>query len=151
VLFSEQLTDPSVADTARSQYVATHPEQPLLALVIAECTQWLQDLFDRGAFGLVLIGMPGLEKRLPRYLQLYSRVGFVHHYRTLRTEEMRAILLSAVTQLVESPQRGLSEPAVLAEILRITGGNLRLVVRLLTQIALILEVNDSATVTVDIV
>ncbi len=49
VLFSEQLTDPSVADTARSQYVATHPEQPLVALVIAECTQWLQDLARRKA------------------------------------------------------------------------------------------------------
>ena len=50
-----------------------------------------------------------------------------------------------------SPSRGLSAPDVLAEILRITGCNLRLVVRLLTQITRILEVNATETVTVDIV
>jgi hypothetical protein len=44
VLFSEDLTDPVAAEAARAQYVATHPEQPLLALVVSQCTQWLHEL-----------------------------------------------------------------------------------------------------------
>lgn len=49
VLFSEQLANPTAANAARAQYLAAHPEQPLLALVFSECNGWLQDLAQRKA------------------------------------------------------------------------------------------------------
>lgn len=49
ILFSEQLTDPTAANTARTQYLATHPEQPLLALVTSECNKWLLEIGRRKA------------------------------------------------------------------------------------------------------
>jgi hypothetical protein len=49
VLFSEQLNDPTSAYAARAQYIATHPEQPLLALVVSECNKWLQNQTQKKA------------------------------------------------------------------------------------------------------
>ena len=132
---------------------------PLELLIVDEADrlktlslEQLRHLFDRGQFGLVFIGMPGLEKRLSRYPQLYSRIGFVHHYRPLQIDELRRILVERLADLVALPPGfELSDPDVVAAILRITGGNLRLVVRLLTQIWRLLEINEVSTVTVEIV
>lgn len=59
----------------------------------------LRDLYDQSALGLIFIGMPGLEKRLARYAQLYSRVGFARQFRALSTEEMQVILAHKWAQL----------------------------------------------------
>jgi DNA transposition AAA+ family ATPase len=130
---------------------------PLELLVVDEADrlktaslEQLRDLFDRGRFGLVLIGMPGIEKRIARYPQLYSRVGFVHAYRALGSDEMRELLGQHAAELAEHlPVGSLAEPEIVAAILRITHGNFRLVVRLLNEVVRILAVNELPGVTLE--
>ena len=108
----------------------------------------LRDLFDRNEVGLVLIGMPGIEKRLARYPQLYSRVGFVHAFRTLRADEIRRLLAENGPEVgLTLPASGIPDPEAIAAIIRITGGNFRLLRRLLSQVERILGINQLQVVT----
>jgi DNA transposition AAA+ family ATPase len=104
-------------------------------------------LFDESRFGLILVGMPGLEKRMARYPQLYSRIGFVHPYRALAAEEMRRLIDRRWAPAgVQLPDWGWEEAAVAAAI-RSTGGNFRLFGRLLAQLERVLAINSLGVVT----
>jgi AAA domain len=106
----------------------------------------LRNLFDRNPIGLVLIGMPGMDKRLARYPQLYSRVGFVHAFRPLRANEIRQLLAAHCHEMgLDLPADGVSDPDCIAAIIRITAGNFRLIRRMLSK--RILRVNGLSAVT----
>lgn len=108
-------------------------------------------IFDASAVGIVLIGMPGLEKRLARYAQFYSRIGFVHEFRPLGTTEIRRLLAQQWTPTgVNLPDQPWADEAI-AAVIRVTGGNFRLLNRLLTQVERILEINSLREVTKDVV
>lgn len=112
----------------------------------------LRDEFDRGHHGLVLIGMPGIERRLARYPQLYSRIGFAHHYRPLTPAELAFVLARHWRRLgVDLDLDDFTDAEAIAAIARVTGGNFRLLHRLSTQIERILKINDLHTVTSDVV
>jgi len=112
----------------------------------------LRDFYDRGTVGLVLIGMPGLEKRLARYPQLYSRIGFAHAFRPLSEEEMAFILRhhwAALGRELEPTQ--FTDQEAMAAIMRITTGNFRLLNRLVAQIRRIMQLNGLQTITREVV
>jgi hypothetical protein len=52
----------------------------------------MRSIFDEGTAGMALIGMPGIEKRIARFPQLYSRIGFVHEFRPLDANQVQELL-----------------------------------------------------------
>lgn len=112
----------------------------------------IRDFYDRNSLGLVLIGMPGIEKRLARYPQFYSRVGFVHHFKPLSAEEMQFILQHKWQQLgLQLHLDDFTDVEATAAITRITGGNFRLLQRLFNQIDRVMEINHLRLVTKEVV
>jgi len=111
----------------------------------------LRSIFDEGSLGMVLIGMPGIEKRIARFPQFYSRIGFVHEFRPLDAIEMQALLDRHWTPAGVSLPKSSFTPEIVARLIRITGGNFRLLTRLLTQVERVLSVNDLNAVSMEIV
>src|SRR4051794_27328163 len=83
----------------RSAVFDTVP-RPSTALVLVDeadrlrmaSLEQIRAIFDAGEIVVILIGMPGLEKRLARYPQFYSSIGFVHEFRPLAAREIRELL-----------------------------------------------------------
>ncbi len=112
----------------------------------------VRDIFDRTDMGVILIGMPGMEKRLSRYPQLYSRIGFAHHYRPLQGDELTFVLTRHWRRLgLALDDADFTDAQAIASIARITGGNFRLLHRLFVQIGRILKINGLSVITDDVV
>jgi DNA transposition AAA+ family ATPase len=76
----------------------------------------------------------------------------VHEFRPLSADGVRDLFRRQwVPTGVDLPQAGLQDDDVLAAIIRVTGGNFRLLHRLLTQVARLLEINALSRVTREVV
>ncbi len=112
----------------------------------------LRDFFDRNDVGLILIGMPGFERQLARYPELYSRIGFAHQYRPIDPEDVPTILAHYWQQLGHAYDPAHRDDAEAANaITTITGGNFRLIERLMTQIARVMTINQLQTIASEVV
>jgi DNA transposition AAA+ family ATPase len=149
----------NVAQTEPGRTPASTPRDQIELVVIDEADrlkmaslEQVRDLYDQHPWGLVLLGMPGIERRLARYPQLYSRVGFVHHFRTLGSDEVRGIIADHTDRLGASfAGDAFANAAGVAAIIRASNGNFRLLQRLFQQIERVLELNDLVSITPEVV
>ena len=112
----------------------------------------LRDLYDHANIGMVLIGMPGIEKRLSRYPQFYSRIGFAHEYKLLTIQQAEPVIQHYWKEIAGKMNTEQKEyKAAVAVIMRISNGNFRLIQRLFKQIKRVLKINDLKEITVEVV
>ncbi|WP_347553088.1 AAA family ATPase (plasmid) [Pseudalkalibacillus hwajinpoensis] len=112
----------------------------------------LRDIYDQHDLAMIFIGMPGIEKRLARYPQLYSRIGFAHEYQKLSKDEMHHILEYKWDELGISIKReDFSDYEALTSIMKVTNGDFRLIHRIFTQIERILEINHLTSITTEVI
>lgn len=118
----------------------------------ATALEMMRDRYDRTNIALMLIGMPGIERKFSRFPQLYSRVGFAHEYRPLAEEELVFVLRRWWRKLgQELNTEDFTDTQAVAAIARVTRGNFRLVDRLFTQMERVMKINELTTITDDVV
>jgi DNA transposition AAA+ family ATPase len=113
----------------------------------------LRDLYDRDerGFGLVLMGMPGLEHVVRRYPQLYSRIGFDFQFEELSADEARSIIRAKWDLLRKQDFEEITDEAVVATIIRLTRSDFREITKFLKQARRILQNNGLIAITKDVI
>ena len=88
------------------------------------------------------IGIESLEKRAARYPQFFSRIGFVHEFRALASDEVQHLLEENWAVVSNGFLAAPPPPDIVSAIIRISGGNFRLITRLLTQMERVARINQ---------
>jgi hypothetical protein len=154
-------SEPTVQQLLRERYNRHEKvKDPTELIIIDEADrlkiqtlEQVRHIFDQGGIGLILIGMPSLEKQLARYPQLYSRIGFVHEYGLLSPETARSLLHDKwLPADIKLPVGAFTDEEGIAAIIRIAQGNFRRLFMVLMQVARILELNpEQSAVTAEVV
>src|SRR5699024_2682279 len=112
----------------------------------------VRDIYDQLDIGVVLIGMPGIEKRLSRYPQLYSRIVFSHQFEKLSTDELKHVLEYRCDEIsLPLSYEDFEDYESINTVIKITNGNFRLVQRLFSQIIRIMEINELNKINVEVI
>ena len=170
---SPKKTESGISDARFNMFTTTYEAQRLLnikeeiedrdyslLLIIDEADrlkmnslEQVRDMYDqRKNWGIVLVGMHGMEKRLARYPQLYSRVGFAHQYKSIGQDEMAFILEHHWSKLgLSLDKKSFVDAESITAIARITNGNFRVIHRLFSQIERIMKVNELTSISKEVV
>lgn len=117
-----------------------------------QALEQLRYIYDQNNLGMIFIGMQGIERRLSRYPQLYSRIGFAHDFDKLSKDETNHILEYKWKELgLSIKMEDFSDYEAITTIIKITGGNFRLIQRLFNQIERIMEINQLTKITTEVV
>lgn len=112
----------------------------------------LRSIYDERDLAMVFIGMPGIEKKLSRYPQLYSRIGFAHEFDNLSKDETHHILEYKWQDLgVDLKLEDFTDYEAITTIIKITKGNFRLIHRLFAQIDRIMDINGLDKISTEVV
>ena len=120
----------------------------------------VRDIYDRlcpfyyedNKVALILIGMPGIEKKLVRFPQLYSRIGFTHTFNPLSREEIGFIIKKHCETLnIGVDENDFTDNEAISAISRTTQGNFRLIDRLLKQSIRIMKLNKQSYISKEII
>ena len=116
-----------------------------------EAFELVREMYDSGRTNFIFIGMPGIEKTMSRFPQLCSRIGFVHQFKNMGSQELKFILENHLEKLNYTfKDDDYNDQEVISTILRITNGNFRLVDRVIKQAIRIMKVNCMTTITKEI-
>ncbi len=111
----------------------------------------IRELYDADGTTFIFIGMPGMEKIIARFPQLYSRVGFVHQFKNLGKQEVEFIISKHFSKFgTKISEEDFGDQEAISTIIRMTNGNFRLINRLLKQSSRIMQVNCMTALTTEI-
>lgn len=135
---------------------AAHPRNKHLRLLIVDeadrlkfqSLELLRDIYDRGNVSIILMGMPGIDRRLKRFGQLHSRFSFAYEMLPLNKDEMRLFISQKWLEL-KLPLT--ADDGVSAAIMRIANGNFRVLHRIFTEVERLQKLNCLPMITPDLV
>lgn len=112
--------------------------------------EYIRDLYDRTNLSILLIGSPGIDRRLKRASlgQLHSRFSLAYEIQPLNIEEMR-LFINLKWEELNLPLS--ADDAVSTAIMRIANGNLRALHRIFSEIKRLQKLNCLPIVTPDLI
>ena len=151
--FDELIEQATLWHAPKTQASTVHKHLKLLIVDEADRLKFqslelLRDLYDRNNMSILLMGAPGIERRLKRYGQLHSRFNFAYEMLPLTADEMRLFIAQKWLEL-NLPLS--ADDAVSSAIMRIANGNFRVLHRFFTEIERLQTLNCLPLITPDLV